>query len=67
MYERAHSGAAGQHALREDLRRLEATLDRCERELPEARRLQGVPGAEMLARTAKLLVDEIERLRKLLV
>jgi len=66
MYERAHSGAAGQHALREDLRRLEATLGRCEQQLPEARRLHGAPGAELLARTAKLLMEEIERLRKLL-
>ena len=66
MYERAHSGAAGQHALREDLRRLEATLGRYQPHLPEARRMPGRPAAELLTRTAKLLMDEIERLRKLL-
>jgi hypothetical protein len=66
MYERAHSGAAGQHALREDLRRLEATLARYEKQLSEARRMPGVPVAELLARTAKLLSEEIERLRTLL-
>ena len=67
MYERAHSGAAGQHALREDLRRLEATLGRCEQQMTETRRLHGATGAELLARTTKLLTDEIERLRALLV
>jgi hypothetical protein len=66
MYERAHSGAAGQRTLREDLRRLEATLGRYEQQLPEAGRTQGAPGAELLARTARLLTEEIERLRKLL-
>ena len=66
MYERAHSGAAGQHPLREDLRRLEAVLARFQQQIGEAARTQGTPGAELLARTGKLLRDEIDRLRKLL-
>jgi hypothetical protein len=64
MYERAHSPAAGQHALREGLARLETTLARCQQQIAEARRMHGTPGAEALVRTATLLRDEIDRLRK---
>ena len=66
MYERAHSEAAGQHALREDLRRLEAALASFDQQLTQARRIDAAPGAELLGRTAKLLTDEIDRVRKLL-
>ncbi|GAB3645656.1 hypothetical protein [Ramlibacter alkalitolerans] len=63
MYEGAHSHAAGEHALREGLARLEATLARCQQQVAEARRLHGAPGAEAMVRTATLLTEEIDRLR----
>jgi F0F1-type ATP synthase membrane subunit b/b' len=62
MYERGHSPAAGHRGLREDLGRLEAALAGFEQQLAEAKRV-AAPGIEVLTRTAKLLVDEIDRLR----
>ena len=67
MYERAHSGAAGEHALLADLRRLEAALARFEQQMGDAPRTHGATGAEVLAHTGKLLRDEIARVRDLLV
>lgn len=66
MYEPGHSGPAGQEALRADLRRMETLLARHEDHLLEARRAQDLRAAELLARTASLLTEEIARVRSLL-
>lgn len=66
MYEAGHSGLPGRQALREDLRRLEATLAVHEHHLMQACHARDAQGAELLTRTAKLLLEEIERLRRLL-
>jgi hypothetical protein len=63
MHDCAHGGGAGQDALREDIVRLESALERFDEELGAA---HGRPGTELLVRTAQLLQDEIDRLRKLL-
>lgn len=66
MYEPGHSGPAGQDALRADLRRLQTLLARHEQHLLEARSAHDLRGAELLARTASLLTEEIARVRSLL-
>jgi hypothetical protein len=62
--------AEGQRILRENLRRLESTLARHEEHLREAWRLPdraaAAAGTELLSGTARLLREEIKRLRGLL-
>jgi hypothetical protein len=62
MYASGHTGSSGD--LRDTLRRLEAALLRHEDDLREARRLDDGPAIELLRRTAMLLAEEIERVRR---
>jgi hypothetical protein len=65
MYEAGQSGALPE--LRDLLRRLEAALARHEQDLGEARRLHNAAAVELLRGGARLLAEEIERVRGLLV
>jgi hypothetical protein len=66
MYESGRSGAAARQESGERLRRLEATLARQQAQLRAAQELPDGPGAELLAGVARLLTEELERLRRLL-
>jgi hypothetical protein len=65
MYEAGQRGSPTE--LRDLLRRLEACLARHEHDLGEACRLHDAPAVELLRGGARLLTEEIVRVRGLLV
>lgn len=65
MYEDGQNGPSAE--LRDLLRRLEAALLRHEQDLSEACRLQDPAAVELLRGGARLLAEEVERVRGLLV